>query len=71
VGQKRVALEPGQADALDLNMNTQLSRFGERLLIAPSLRPVETGGTRGCVVSVQAFDQASGWTTTYITDPDE
>ena len=44
---------------------------GERLLIAPSLRPLETGGTQGCVVSVQVFDQASGWTTTYISDPDQ
>jgi hypothetical protein len=46
-------------------MNMQLSRFGERLLIAPSLRPLETGVTRGCVVSVcrssvQVFDQVSG-----------
>src|SRR5262249_12343782 len=53
VVQKRVALQPGQADALDLNMNTQLSRSGERALIGPSLRPVETGSTHGCVVSVQ------------------
>jgi hypothetical protein len=52
-------------------MNTQLSRLGERLLIAPSLRPVGTGSTQGCLVSVQVFDQASGWTTTYISDPDK
>jgi hypothetical protein len=71
VVQKRVALQPGQADALDLNMNTQLSRLGERLLISPSLSPVETGSTQGCVVSVQVFDQSTGWTTTYIGDPDE
>ena len=64
-------LQPGQADALDLNMNTQVSRVGERALIVPSLRPVETGSTHGCLVSAQVFDQTTGWTTTYIGDPEQ
>jgi hypothetical protein len=71
VAQKRVLLEPGHGDALDLNMNTQVSRLGDRALIAPSLRTVATGSGNGCLVSVQVFDQRTGWTTTYVEDPNQ
>ena len=64
VAQKRVALEPGQSDFLDLNLNTQVSRFGERAVIQPCLQPVAAGSTVGCAISVQVFDQFTGWTTT-------
>jgi hypothetical protein len=68
LAQKRVLLAPGTADFLDLNMNTQVSRLGERVPITPSLRPATSGSAIGCVVSLQLFDQLTGWTTTYISD---
>jgi len=69
VAQKRVALEPGQSDFLDLNLNTQVSRIGERVVYLPCVKPVAAGSTIGCAISVQVFDQFTGWTTTAASAP--
>jgi hypothetical protein len=65
VAQKRVALEPGHSDFLDLNMTQQVPRFGERGLYLPCVQPVAAGSSDGCIGSVQVFDQFTGWTTTF------
>jgi hypothetical protein len=69
VAQKRVLLQPGHSDFLDLNVNTQVSRFGERAVLQPCLQPVSTGSANGCVASVQVFDQITGWTTVVASAP--
>lgn len=57
-GVKPVNLNPGQADSLDLNANTLVSRFGERV----EVRPVVTlGSSSACQATAELFDNASGF----------
>jgi len=58
---KLMKLAPGEADVLDLNMNS-LVRFGERGIIDPCFMPIAPGTAAACKFSVQVFDQFTGWT---------
>ncbi len=64
VGPSRsVNLDPGQSASLDLNANTVLKRFGQRV----ELRPVAiTFPPDPCVVSAEVFDNFTGFSTLVI-----
>jgi hypothetical protein len=66
VASKVMKPAPGESDTLDLNMNG-LVRFGERGVINPCMMPVGPGSAAGCKVSVQVFDQITGWTQAMIS----
>jgi hypothetical protein len=66
VASKVVKPAAGESDMLDLNMNGQV-RFGERGVINPCCMPLGTGSGGGCKVSVQVFDQISGWTQSLVS----
>ncbi|MBI3682842.1 MAG: hypothetical protein HY235_20915 [Acidobacteria bacterium] len=63
VARKTVSLGAGMGDFVDLNMNTQVSRLGERAIIDPGIIPAPGTSAAGCRVSVQLIDQFTGWTT--------
>jgi len=62
---KILKLAPGEAGFMDLNMNG-LVRFGERGIINPCMMPVAPGSAAGCKLSVQVFDQFTGWTQAFL-----
>jgi hypothetical protein len=62
---KELKLASGQGDFLDLNMNG-LVRFGERGIINPCFMPVALGSAGGCKVSIQVFDNLTGWTQAFL-----
>jgi hypothetical protein len=61
---KTIRLMPGQGDFLDLSMNG-LVRFGERAIIDPYFMPAPASAA-GCKLSLQVFDQYSGWTQAFM-----
>jgi hypothetical protein len=62
---KTIKLAPGEGDFADLGMNG-LVRFGERGIINPCVMPVAPGSAAGCRVSVQVFDNFTGWTQSFL-----
>jgi hypothetical protein len=65
LGSRVMKVAPGEADVFDLSMNG-LVRFAERGIIEPCVMPVAPGSAAGCRVSVQVFDQLTGWTQAFM-----
>jgi hypothetical protein len=58
---KTVDLNPGQADFLDLNANTVVNQFGQRVEVRPVVTLLSSPTPSVCQATAEVFDNASGF----------